>query len=195
MLWWFLPLSGAAFGYAALALPMFALLHPARPVRLGPWRVQGLLPGLRPELARQTLMSLKAGVRPEELAAVAASPAVIQTICEATDRVLAEQLDKLGESLPSMVSGMYNGKIKGRLLEAASSRLSRKLPGLITEMSGQLVQELDLDQLLRDKVDRFFDQDFERITHETLGKLPWTAPLATALLGLAVGLLQALALS
>lgn len=148
-----IPFICAGLGWIIHRLAITALFYPVQPRRLLVWRVQGLFPRRREQLAEQ-VAEIAAGLMPgpEALGAIIANPAHFQKIMP----VIEEQIDhflrvKLKQSMP--VVGMFVGdKTIGQLKTVFVTELESIFPTVMKNYAAGLAGEFDIKRLISEKL-------------------------------------------
>ncbi|MFN4286083.1 MAG: DUF445 domain-containing protein [Lacibacter sp.] len=193
MNYWLLliPLISGFIGWITNWVAIKMLFHPKEPVNILGYRLQGIFP------KRQEQFAVKLGkLVSDELLSFTdietkiTDPANLQKILPQLEGHIDHFLRvKLSDSMP--VISMFIGdktieKIKAVFLE----ELQAIFPTLIKKYMGQLQAELDLEQIVTEKVRNFSSDKLEEILYQVMAREFRFVELLGAVLGFIIGLLQ-----
>lgn len=193
MNYWLLliPLISGFIGWITNWVAIKMLFHPKEPVNVLGYRLQGIFP------KRQHQFAMKLGkLVSDELLSFSdieskiTDPANLQKILPQLETHIDHFLRvKLADSMP--VISMFIGdktieKIKAVFLE----ELQELFPTFIKKYMGQLQSDLDLEQIVTDKVRNFSSDKLEDILYQVMAREFRFVELLGAVLGFLIGLLQ-----
>lgn len=193
MNYWLLliPLISAFIGWITNWVAIKMLFHPKEPINVLGYRLQGIFP------KRQHQFAMKLGkLVSDELLSFSdieskiTDPANLRKILPQLEGHIDHFLRvKLADSMP--VISMFIGdktieKIKTVFLE----ELQELFPTFIKKYMEQLQSELDLEQIVTDKVRNFSSDKLEDILYQVMAREFRFVELLGAVLGFLIGLLQ-----
>lgn len=188
--WLWIPLLNALVGGATNGLAILLALHPQRAIRLGPLRLQGILPrkaaSLAADFSRQVLT---AAVTPAALFA----PVDPARMAAEAERQLGPRIDSLLDAMLSSVNPAHWARLRPAVREEWRRQL-RPATARVTERVLQAVQEdpqryIDLSALIGERMaadPEILTQIFRSSGRRELRFLVWSGALLGALLGLPI---------
>ncbi|WP_205511208.1 DUF445 domain-containing protein [Longitalea arenae] len=195
MNWWLLIIlagTSAFIGWASNKLLIRLLFHPLKPIRLFGYTIQGIFPRRQKQLAAQ----LSALVSREflsftDLEAKITNPDNFKKIMPTVEQHVDDFLrNKLKEAFP-MIGMLIGDRTIATLKEIFMKELESLFPVIMKSYVQNLQEELDLEQLINDKIASFSPQSIEAALYQHLGKELRQAGLLGAALGFIVGCIQA----
>lgn len=188
-----IPLISALTGWLANWLLIKMLFHPIRPVKIFGLTIQGILPRRQPEMARQLgrLVSKELfsfGDIKERIT----HPDNIQKLLPQVETHIDEFLrTRLKEAFP-VISMFVGDKTISQLKAVFMAELESLFPVVMTNYVNNLEKDLDLEQLVTEKLASYSTEKMESGLYRVMSKeLRWTG-VAGAVTGLLLGLLQVL---
>ncbi|WP_296863874.1 DUF445 family protein [Thermosyntropha sp.] len=187
-----IPLVSAFIGYLTNVIAIKLMFWPRKPINLGFFVLQGLLPKRQADIARsvgelveQQLFSM------DELLDKIDNPEMHDKI---TDRLTGIVKNKIDTVLPSILPG----KISRLITDNLERMLRKEVPGLIRQVmdSGRdyLTEEVKIKQMIEDKINDYdLTQLEEMIKSVSSPELRFIEVLG-GVLGLFIGLVQVLIL-
>lgn len=185
-----IPVSSAFSCWLFARLFFTLLFRPHKSTNVGGIKIQGLLPLKQPELATRIgklvadqFLSMK--IIEEKIA----DPANVQKIMPVIEEHIDDFLrNKLKKEMP--VVGMLIGeKTIGSLKKVFIGELETLFPVIMKNYAGNLINDLNLEKLVRDKIltvsIEHLERDFYRKLSKELRMIQWIA----LLLGLFIGLM------
>ena len=193
MNYWLLsiPLISGFIGWITNWVAIKMLFHPRNPINIFGINVQGIFP------KRQQQFAEKLGrLVSNELLSFADieekinKPENLQKILPQVETHIDHFLRvKLGESMP-MISMFIGDKTIDKLKGIFMEELEILFPKMMKEYSASLKNQLDLEQIVTDKVKAFPSDKLEDILYQVMAKEFRFVELLGAVLGFLIGILQ-----
>lgn len=193
------PVVGGLIGWGTNWLALKMLFRPVRPVHIGPWVLQGVIPKRQDALARNLgEMIERELISHHDIASALTSPELLESfrpVVRAEARRFAE------ERLPSlhpMVAMFLSQGMKDTVAQMLGDELEAMIPRLASGVGSTLETHLPVRELVRAKVEAMSPRAMEDMLFSILarefGFIEWSGAVLGALVGLAqVGLLLLLA--
>ncbi|MFW0861531.1 MAG: DUF445 domain-containing protein [Dethiobacter sp.] len=184
-----LPLTGAVIGWVTNVLAIRLLFRPLQPFRLGPLTFQGLIPKRRGQIAytvgevvAEQLFSV------DELAGQLDMPSIQQKIerlvCIAVDRWCVEKIGMLPKAVRQTLSQ--------RLRDLVTNEVAHQLPQMVELLVTHMREQVDVRAIVEGKINVLPLQEVEGLVLSVARSELKQIELLGAVLGLLIGLLQAL---
>lgn len=193
MNYWLLliPVISAFIGWFTNWIAVKMLFHPRNPVKVLGYTVQGIFPKRQEQFAQklgklvgEELLSFsdieQKITNPENLKKVLPQ---LETHIDHFLRV------KLSETMP-MISMFIGDKTIEKLKTVFLTELETLFPKLMTDYAATLKHELDLEQIVTDKVKAFSSDKLEEILYQVMSKEFRFVEIIGGILGFLIGLLQ-----
>lgn len=193
MNYWLLliPVISAFIGWFTNWIAVKMLFHPRNPVKVLGYTVQGIFPKRQEQFAQklgklvsEELLSFsdieQKITKPENLKKVLPQ---LETHIDHFLRV------KLSETMP-MISMFIGDKTIEKLKTVFLTELETLFPKLMTDYAATLKHELDLEQIVTDKVKAFSSDKLEEILYQVMSKEFRFVEIIGGILGFLIGLLQ-----
>lgn len=186
-----LPLIGAVIGYVTNYLAIKMLFHPRYPIRLVGLHIQGIFPRRQADFARKlghlvATELLSIDDLTQRLQQRANSPAFIAFL---EQRIQAVLLNKVPQHYPSLVF-LLGSELIGGLTSVFRDDIQRLLQELIVQLRDEMQEEVNIQQIVEQKVAGFSIERLEGIVFEVMAKEFRFVELIGAVLGFMIGLLQ-----
>lgn len=188
MIFVLLPLTGAVIGWITNVLAIRLLFRPLHPVRLGPLVFQGLIPKRREQIAinvgdvvARQLFSV------DELAARLDMPVMQQEV----ERVVREAVECWCEEKMMMLPGAVRQMFSNKLRDMVAAEVARHLPQMSELFFTRMGEQVDIRTVVADKINALPLNEVEGLVLTVASRELKQIELLGALLGLAIGLLQA----
>lgn len=189
MIFVLLPLTGAVIGWVTNVLAIRLLFRPLQPFRLGPLTFQGLIPKRRGQIAytvgevvAEQLFSV------DELAGQLDMPSIQQKIerlvCIAVDRWCVEKIGMLPKAVRQTLSQ--------RLRDLVTNEVAHQLPQMVELLVTHMREQVDVRAIVEGKINVLPLQEVEGLVLSVARSELKQIELLGAVLGLLIGLLQAL---
>ncbi|MEJ8820172.1 DUF445 domain-containing protein [Lacibacter sp. H407] len=193
MNYWLLiiPVISGFIGWVTNWVAIKMLFHPRNPVNILGIRVQGIFPKRQQQFAEKLgrlvsneLLSFS------DIEEKINKPENLQKILPQVETHIDHFLRvKLGESMP-MISMFIGDKTIDKLKGIFMEELEILFPKMMKEYSASLKNQLDLEQIVTDKVKAFPSDKLEDILYQVMAKEFRFVELIGAVLGFLIGLLQ-----
>lgn len=190
--WTFIPLVGAFIGWGTNLIAVRMLFRPQSPVGWGRFSLQGVVPKRRRALARSVAAAFE-----EELLSggeLAARVDALELEDEGRELLrgrLEAYLETLKTRIP-MAALFLSPELEGQLKELAYEEMVKVLPDLKARIVSRLESDLNMRQLLEEKIETFELQRLEKIALKVASKELRSLEVLGGILGLGVGLAQLL---
>ena len=193
MNYWLLiiPVISGFIGWVTNWVAIKMLFHPRNPVNILGIRVQGIFPKRQQQFAEKLgrlvsneLLSFS------DIEEKINKPENLQKILPQVETHIDHFLRvKLGESMP-MISMFIGDKTIDKLKGIFMEELEILFPKMMKEYSASLKNQLDLEQIVTDKVKAFPSDKLEDILYQVMAKEFRFVELLGAVLGFLIGILQ-----
>jgi uncharacterized membrane protein YheB (UPF0754 family) len=188
MIFVLLPLTGAVIGWLTNVLAIRLLFRPLHPVRLGPLVFQGLIPKRREQIAinvgdvvARQLFSV------DELAARLDMPLMQQEV----ERVVREAVERWCGEKMMMLPGSVRQMCSNKLRDMVAAEVARHLPQMAELFFTRMEEQVDIRTVVADKINALPLNEVEGLVLTVASRELKQIELLGALLGLVIGLLQA----
>ena len=193
MNYWLLliPVISAFIGWVTNLVAIKMLFHPKQPVKVLSITFQGIFP------KRQDQFAVKLGKLVSEqllsfsdIEAKLTNPANLQKMMPMVEQKIDDFLRiRLADTMP-MISMFIGDKTIEKLKTAITNELESLFPALIKNYTSSLRQELDLEQIVTEKVKNFSSDQLEDILYQVMAREFRFVELIGGVLGFLIGLLQ-----
>nr|WP_245549604.1 DUF445 family protein [Maridesulfovibrio hydrothermalis] len=185
------PVICALIGWFTNYLAVKMLFHPHKPIKIGPFVIQGIFPKRQKELAlRLGEMIERELISHTDIKEVIHDPAFIEkhkdVVLEYLDVFFREKLVTLHPMVAMFLNDETMKTVKGML----SKELDEMLPKLIETTSSQLECTLDFKCLVQDKVECFSMEQLEGILFGIMKKEFRFIEVVGGILGFIIGVVQ-----
>jgi len=188
--WWSLAVGGALVGYVTNFIAIKSIFEPVEPVRVGPWRFQGLFLTRQHEVAAEFALFLREKVLTPQ--------AIWEEILYGSRKDKFEAL--LRDHIRSFAGPLASSQILTKKTETGitvEEVLADKVLTFLRQehwrLHGYMERRLDLETTMRIKMREMSSAEFEGVLHPIFEEDELTLICTGAVLGLAVGFLQSLA--
>lgn len=188
-----LPFITALIGWITNYIAIKMLFHPRKMVKLGPIRLQGIIPRRQQEIASQL-----GGIVANDL--LSAEDLSQQLTNEQSRRVYETFIDgqtehfirnKLGKAIPGS-SLLLRSRTLARLKSAFAAELMEQIPPLVSSLTQPKSGGLDIQQWVEDKVRAFSTDRMEKMLYDILAREFRYIELLGGVLGFIIGTVQLL---
>mgnify|MGYP002777268285 CR=1 FL=1 len=193
MNYWLLliPVISAFIGWVTNWVAIKMLFHPKLPVKVLGITLQGIFP------KRQDQFAVKLGKLVSEqllsfndIESKLTNPANLHKMMPMVEQKIDEFLRvKLADTMP-MISMFIGDKTIEKLKSAITAELESLFPSLIKNYTNSLKQELDLEQIVTEKVKNFSSDQLEDILYQVMSKEFQFVEIIGGVLGFIIGLVQ-----
>ena len=186
-----IPIISAFIGWFTNWIAIKMLFHPKQPITILGITIQGIFP------KRQEQFAVKLGKLVSEqllsfndieqkLTNTANLQKMMPQVEQHIDYFLRE---KLSETMP-MISMFIGDKTIEKLKATLTAELERLFPSLIKNYTSSLKNELDLEQIVTEKVKNFSSDQLEAILYQVMSREFKFVEIIGGVLGFLIGLLQ-----
>ncbi|MBS4063787.1 MAG: DUF445 family protein [Chitinophagaceae bacterium] len=186
-----IPIISAFIGWFTNWIAIKMLFHPKQPITVLGITIQGIFP------KRQEQFAVKLGKLVSEqllsfndieqkLTNTANLQKMMPQVEQHIDYFLRE---KLSETMP-MISMFIGDKTIEKLKATLTAELERLFPSLIKNYTSSLKNELDLEQIVTEKVKNFSSDQLEAILYQVMSREFKFVEIIGGVLGFLIGLLQ-----
>lgn len=188
----FIPIISAFIGWFTNWVAIKMLFHPKKPVNILGITVQGIFPKRQEQFAAKLgkLVSeqlLSFSDIEQKLTNTNNLHKLMPQVEQHIDYFLRE---KLSETMP-MISMFIGDKTIEKLKVTLTAELERLFPSLIKNYAASLKNELDLEQIVTQKVKNFSSDQLEAILYQVMSREFKFVEIIGGVLGFLIGLLQA----
>jgi len=184
------PVVGAFIGWGTNWLALKMLFRPVKPIKIGPWSIQGVIPKRQDALAKNLgEMVERELVSHHDLIKALGSPALVEAM---RPLVYAESRRFAEERLPSlhpMVAMFLTQSMKEKVAQMLSTELEGMIPHLVEGAGEALEATLPVRDLVRTKVEAMSPRAMEdmlfSILAQEFGFIEWSGAVLGGLVGLA----------
>lgn len=184
-------LVGALIGWVTNRIAVRMLFRPRRAVRipLTPWRLEGLLPRRRAELAKAVADTVRRELLPPEaLLELWEQSRLADEVEVSVRRHVQERVEELGGALPRA----FKASIGRMAAEIVGGEVRRMLARLIPEIGSGLAANPELERIVEARILALNLDELEALVLRLAGKELGHIEALGALLGGIIGLLQGL---
>jgi uncharacterized membrane protein YheB (UPF0754 family) len=186
-----IPIISAFIGWFTNWIAVKMLFHPKQPIKILGITFQGIFP------KRQEQFAIKLGkLVGEQLLSFSdieqklTNPANLQKLMPQVEQHIDYFLrEKLSESMP-MISMFIGDKTIEKLKTTLTTELEHLFPSLIKNYASSLKDELDLEQIVTEKVKNFSSDQLEAILYQVMSREFKFVEIIGGVLGFLIGLLQ-----
>ena len=189
--WWLLPLAGLMVGYITNMLALKLIFQPLRPVKIGPWKIQGLFIKRQPEVATE-YAKIVAGQ-------ILTSPKIFDSIFygPTSHKVAAlvqlhvtRVVDLTAGSSKDLIQLIAGEKRYQVIKNIAFSSFIEDLRITISQVFVYAEEALDLEHTLRERMQALDAPEFQGFLRPVFQEDEWKLILVGAVLGGLAGLVQ-----
>lgn len=192
MLYAVLGASGALIGWLTNVIAIWLLFRPRRGIRLGPWRLQGLLPRRQAEIARNIGQVLeKELLSPDDLIERLQSPELKSALLATLSAAAAREVER---RLPDFFPAALQGWLRERVDEVVRREGGKALDVLLADVMANLTK-LRLGEIVERRLSAFPLDRLEALSWQVAGRELRYIEYAGGVLGLIIGLAQAALIS
>ncbi|MBP6687820.1 MAG: DUF445 family protein [Lacibacter sp.] len=193
MNYWLLliPVISAFIGWITNLVAIKMLFHPRNPVNVLGIRIQGIFPKRQDQFAEklgklvgQELLSFS------DIEQKISNPENLKQVLPMVETHIDHFLRvKLGESMP-MISMFIGDKTIEKLKATFMDELEILFPKVMKDYASSLKQQLDLEQIVTEKVKAFSGDKLEAILYQVMAKEFRFVEIIGGILGFLIGILQ-----
>ncbi|HHT70164.1 MAG TPA: DUF445 family protein [Firmicutes bacterium] len=192
MLYIVMAAMGALIGWGTNMVAIWLLFHPYRPIRLGPWQLQGLLPRRQADIARNVGQAIeKELLTATDLAEQLENPEVCQQLLMMVSKLTEQEVvQRLPKYLPLPLRNYLVNYLTGWTNARSRELVDKLIRSITTNLS-----QLDIGSLIQCRLNSLPLQELEALSWELAGRELRYIEYAGGVLGGVIGLLQAAVLS
>lgn len=192
MLYIVMAAMGALIGWGTNMVAIWLLFHPYRPVRLGPWQLQGLLPRRQADIARNVGQAIeKELLTATDLAEQMENPEICQQLLMMVSKLTEQEVvQRLPRYLPLPLRNYLVNYLTGWTNAKSRELVDKLIRSITTNLS-----QLDIGSLIQCRLNSLPLQELEALSWELAGRELRYIEYAGGVLGGVIGLLQAAVLS
>ena len=190
---WTLPIVGAFNGWITTYLAIRMLFRPRSPVRIFGIPYQAPLPKRQHEIA-QRLGAVIEGqlLNYDDIKARVVTPGFISRIHLEVEIHIGRMLAERRAQLPSIAQALITDDLLRRAQKMLADEVQGQLPGMIEAVFGHLTENVQIRELVAEKVAGFEISEMEDVIFSLAAKELRLIELLCALLGLLIGVCQML---
>ncbi len=187
--WLLMPAVGALIGWLTNALAITLLFRPRRPVGPGPFRLWGLLPRFRSDLAlRVGRLVQDELVDSTDLVDRIVTPGLRDQVAASVARHAAA---RLRESMPALLPRPLADAVTGVAAELSRRETAAWLDRSTGELKDLIASGLDIAGLVQERLEALNLEELERLVRGVAARELRYIVWLGGLIGLLIGLLQA----
>ncbi|MFN5642124.1 MAG: DUF445 domain-containing protein [Sphingobacteriales bacterium] len=186
-----IPLISAFIGYFTNWIAIKMLFHPKLPIRVLGITVQGIFPKRQKQFAEK-LGSLISNefLSFQDIEQKIANPSNLKKVLPEVEKHVDQFLHhKLSELFP-MISMFIGEKTISSLKFALMAELESIFPVIMSKYVGELKQDLDLEQIVIEKVSAFSSDQLEDMLYKIMSKEFRMVEILGGVLGFIIGIIQ-----
>ncbi len=188
-IWWTLPIAGFAVGYATNWIALKMIFHPKRPMRIGPWTLQGLFHKRQSEVAHEYAHTVATRVmHPQSIVRTITTGEQGDVLFGIVRKHVGALLDKYEQN--PMLSMMVPPDKREALRAGILSRMEEDLQkegGLLYQFAER---SMDIKGELFRRLDQLDSENFEGTLRPAFQQDEWKLIVVGGFLGLAAGFVQ-----
>lgn len=187
----FLPVIGAAIGWITNYVAVKMLFHPRKPISFLFFEVQGVFPRRQKDLARKlgeivSTELISAKELTHSMAEKATSDEMLKLVADRIEMIITQKLP----SVIPMIAMVLTPELVNMVKNAFMADLRGMISDLIESLSGQLNEELDVHQIVEEKVANFSVEKLENIIFTIMRREFRFVEFVGAVLGFLIGIAQ-----
>lgn len=193
--WWVLPLFGLLVGWATNWLALKIIFNPKRPVKVGPFTLQGLFFRRQQDVAADYggLVADKI-ITPENVLAELVEGPYAKKLEAIVEQQISAAIDDTMEFTRPLRSWQL-GEREYQLMKAdVEHEFMARMPELLTRMTGYIHQRMGVRQILEERLRALTPKQFEAMLRPAFEEDEWILVAVGATLGFAAGWLQLISL-
>ncbi len=186
-----LPILGALTGYVTNFIAVRMLFRPRREVNMAGFRLQGLIPRRRPELARNIAETVHTHlISHDDIRRAMDKPEVSDSLRKMVEGRVTQLLVERGPEIHPMARILLTDQLVGKLRAIITDEIMKSMPSITEQMLDTLEENLDFQALIIDKIEDFDLDRFEQIVLNIARKELRAIETLGGLLGFGIGLLS-----
>ena len=162
-------LIGGFIGWVTNYLAVIMLFRPHRAVSFCSFKIQGVFPKRQSEIAAKLghIVSrelISSDEIKNVISTLAAEPRVLEILDGQIDKALQEKIPLLGP----LFSMAFNSDAIGKIKNVFAADLQQIIVGLADDLGGELEKKLDVQEIVRAKIEAFSSQRLEELMMEIM---------------------------
>ncbi|NLY31647.1 MAG: DUF445 family protein [Firmicutes bacterium] len=184
------PLLGGAIGWVTNYLAIKFLFRPRNPWRIGTFRIQGVIPRRRHELAVAVGEVVSRELLPQDqIAAALSTPDIRRNMAELAGETVARRVASFPVLRP------FPRALRAAVAQQVAKAVNREVRSLLAdegpEMVNRVLSSVDIAQLVADELNAMDWDYLEAIVYSVAGKELKLIEVMGGVLGALIGLVQA----
>ncbi|MBH54617.1 MAG: hypothetical protein CMI18_09760 [Opitutaceae bacterium] len=189
-----IPFVTALIGWFTNKVAVRMLFHPQNPINILGFRWQGLIPRRQHEIAAQTGEIIEKEILQDHLLAASLREMDLQPhFHEFIDQLIEKSLMEKLRAMP-LIGTFLNDSLVDQFTKLAKRELDSHSADLIEKVAVNIENEINVQQLVKDRINGLDLDDLERLVHRIAAKEFRRIELLGGLLGFLIGLVQLLLL-
>lgn len=191
MLIYLIPFIAAFIGYFTNWIAIKMLFHPKEPINVLGITIQGIFPKRQKQFA-QKLGVLVANelLHFDEIAEKLKDPQQLESLTPTIEAHIHTFLEvRLKEKIP-VIAMFVTGKTLDKIRDGMMEEINTLLPQIITQYTDSLSEQIDVEQIVTEKVANFSSDKLEEILTAIMKKEFQFVEILGGILGFIIGLLQ-----
>lgn len=194
MKYFLMPLICAGIGWFTNYLAVKMLFYPREPVRVLFLTFHGIFPKRKQALAENLATMIERELLShDDIQKVICDPSFIEVLRAPVEKHVDHFINEKLPSLSPMVAMFLNDAMKVTVKEMLSAELDSLLPDLLASAANSLESRLDIQHLIRHKVENFSMDKIEEILFSIMKKEFRFIELVGGVLGFLIGVVQSAA--
>ena len=190
--WLLFPAVGALIGYGTNYLAVRMLFRPRRPRNVLGWRVQGLIPKRRGEIAERIGEIVSQDlVSPESLRQTLLRPEMVKPLRRQIKQRVDVFTDKQFEKLPPVIRAVIPDALREGISDAIVREIFAALPELLEQMAAQAKENFNVQGMVVERIRNLDLGHFEQMVLRIAQRELRTIEILGGVIGLLVGVAQA----
>ena len=190
--WLLFPAVGALIGYGTNYLAVRMLFRPRRPRNVLGWRVQGLIPKRRGEIAvRIGEIVSQDLVSPERLRQTLLRPEMVKPLRRQIKQRVDAFTDQQFEKLPPVIRAVVPDALREGISDAIVREIFAALPELLEKMAAQAKENFNVHGMVVERIRNLDLGHFEQMVLRIARRELRTIEILGGVIGLLVGVAQA----
>ncbi|MGI9542398.1 MAG: DUF445 domain-containing protein [Cyclobacteriaceae bacterium] len=189
--WWLLPLAGVTVGYLTNWLALKLIFQPLKPVKIGPWNVQGLFIKRQPEVAEEYAKIVAGQIltSPKIFDSIFYGPTA-HKVASMVQLHVTRVVDLTAGSSKQLIQ-LITGEKKYQVIKnIAFSSFIEDLRITISQVFVYAEEALDLERTLKQRMQGLEAPEFQSFLRPVFQEDEWKLILVGAILGGLAGLIQ-----
>ena len=186
-----IPFISGLIGWFTNYLAVRMIFHPYQPVGLGPFKIQGLIPKRKEELAINIGQTVsKHLISHGDIVNCLKSTQIDQSFEQVIDEKLDDFIQHKLFSFNPLVAAFITPEIKNKIKDVLTSELVLILPELAEKFASSLDNRLDLQAHVTERIKSFNLEKLEKIILEISSRELKAIEIYGGILGFIIGLVQ-----